>query len=515
MPATSRDTIRLDGHSLSLDQIDALAHGRADAVLDPAARARMDASRAVVERMAAGDAPVYGVNTDFGHLATVRVPSHRLEELQANLLRSHCAGVGPPLPREEVRATMALRANALARGHSGIRASTVEALLSLLNHRIHPVIPSQGSVGASGDLAPLAHLARALMGEGQVERDGSLLPAGLVLPEAGVAPLRLAAKEGLSLINGTQVTTAVGALALIRARRLARAADIAGALSLEAIKGSVRAFDPRVQAARPHPGPARVASNLVRLTEGSAIGASHRDCGRVQDSYALRCMPQVHGAVRDALEHVASILTVEANASTDNPLVFAEEGEMISCGNFHGAPAGYALDLLAIVVADLAAISERRLERLVNPSLSELPAFLARDPGLHSGLMMAQVTAAALVSENKTLAHPASVDSIPTSADKEDHVSMSTWAARKAAQVVGNALNVVAVELLAAAQALDMVAPLAPGRGAAAAHAAIRRRVPALEEDRPLAPDIAALAGLITDGTLEEAVAGALNGPLD
>ena len=510
----STETITLDGRSLTLEQLESLARGAARAELDPAARRRMEAARHTVERAAAGDAPVYGVNTGFGHLATVRVDPARLDELQINLVRSHCAGVGPPLPAEQVRAAMALRANALARGHSGIRPETVETLLALLNAGAVPVVPSQGSVGASGDLAPLAQIALALTGEGTLVRDGRPLPALVVLRDLGLEPVRLAAKEGLALINGTQVSTGLGALALLQAERLACLADIAGASSLEGLKGSVKAFDARIQEIRPHPGQATVAGHLRRLTADSSVGESHRECGRVQDSYALRCMPQVHGAVRDALAHVRSVLEIETNATTDNPVVFSDTGEMISCGNFHGAPVAYGLDFLAIVMTDLASISERRIDRLVNPVLSDLPPFLSRDAGLHSGFMLAQVTAAALVSENKTLAHPASIDSIPTSANKEDHVSMSTWAARKATQVVDNVRRVVAIELLVAAQALDLLAPLVPGAGVAAVHAAIRERVPVLEADRVLSADIERLETMLLDGSLRAAAEAAV-GPLE
>ncbi|MFQ5670789.1 MAG: histidine ammonia-lyase [Acidobacteriota bacterium] len=506
MAASGQRIVHLDGSSLSLDDLEAVAVNGARVVLDPAARRKIQASRSLVERLSASEQAVYGLNTGFGHLASVRVPAQHLGELQKNLVRSHCVGVGACLPRAAVRATMLLRANALARGHSGIRPAAVEMLLTLLNEKIHPRIPSQGSVGASGDLAPLAHLARGLMGEGTVEKDGRDLPARLVLGEVGLPPLELKEKEGLALINGTQVTTAIGALALIRSERLVRCADVTGAMSLEGLKGSIRPFDPRVQAVRPHPGQASTAENLRRLTADSGIEASHRECGRVQDSYALRCMPQVHGAVRDTLAHARQVLTIEANSSTDNPLVFAPDQEMLSCGNFHAAPAGYVLDFLAIVMADLASISERRIERLVNPMLSGLPAFLTPDPGLHSGFMLVQVTAAALVSENKILAHPASVDSIPTSANKEDHVSMATLAARKATQVVDNTARVLALEALAAAQALDFLEPLEPGRGVAAAHAALRRQVARLSTDRPMAEEIEKVRDMLEDGRLCQAV---------
>lgn len=508
------EAVLLDGHSLTIAQLVSLADGNATAELASEALQKMAASRQVVDDFAAGDQPVYGVNTGFGHLASVQVPVDRLAQLQRNLVRSHCTGVGELLPRRQVRAAMALRANALARGHSGIRPGTVATLLAMLNHGIHPLVPAQGSVGASGDLAPLARLALALMGEGQVEFKGQTLPAALALSQAGLTPIHLEAKEGLALINGTQVSTAIGALALHQACLLVTQADITTAMSLEALMGSVRPFAAQVQEARRHAGAGISAGNLRRLTTHSQIGAAHAGCDQVQDSYALRCAAQVHGAVRDALDYSVRTLTLEANASTDNPLVFAESGEMFSCGNFHGAPVAYAMDLAGIVMADLASISERRLERLVNPALSQLPAFLTPDPGLHSGLMMAQVTAAALVSENKTLAHPASVDSIPTSGDQEDHVSMSTWAARKASQITEHTATVIAIETLAAGQALDFRAPLEPGAGVAAAHRQLRQTVPTLAGDRTLSPLIEETRSLILQGKLIAAaaeVAGPMN----
>ena len=501
----------LDGRTLTLEDVESISRG-GRARLAPAAARRVAASRRAVERATRGGARVYGVNTGFGHLAQVSIPDDRLEELQLNLVRSHAAGVGEPLPVPVVRAVLALRANCLARGHSGIRLSTLERLVAMLDRGVAPVVPERGSVGASGDLAPLAHVALGLVGEGEAFFRGRRVPAATALRRARIVPPKLAAKEGLALINGTQVMTAIGALALLRAERLATIADVAGAMTLEALKGSHRAFDRRLHAARPHPGQIRSASNLRHLLADSEIERSHADCGKVQDAYSLRCMPQVHGAVRDALAHVRAVLSVEINASTDNPMVFTEQGDLVSGGNFHGQPVALALDHLATAVCSLGTISERRIERLTNPDLSELPAFLTPDPGLHSGFMMAHVTAAALVSENKILAHPASVDTIPTSAAKEDHVSMGVTAAWKASRVVDNVETVLAIELLAAAQGLDFLRPLRPGRGVAAAWRAARRVVARLDADRVLATDIERMRVAIADGRMRKAVEGMVDG---
>jgi histidine ammonia-lyase len=497
--------ILLDGHSLTLDALLAIADDFAPVALAPEAARRVDAARAVVDRKAQGDVPVYGINTGFGALAETAIPHDELGALQLNLLRSHAAGVGEPLPVREVRASMALRANVLAKGHSGIRRATLEQFIELLNRRVHPRVPSRGSVGASGDLAPLAHLALVLVGEGEATvGDSSVLLRGSeALRAAGMSPVTLAAKEGIALINGTQPSAAVAGLAVAAAERLARAADIIAALSIDGLRGSLRPFDPRIHAARPYVGQAASASNIRRLLDGSAINQSHANCGRVQDAYSLRCAAQVHGAARDALRFVRETVSIEANSGTDNPMVFAEEDEIVSGGNFHGAPVSVASDLQAIAVAQLATISERRSDRLVNPALSGLAAFLTPNSGLQSGYMMAQVTAAALVSEIKTLCHPASVDTIPTSANREDHVSMSMGAALKASRVVYLATRVLAVELLCAAQAIDLLAPLKTSRALQGAHESLRRVVPTLAEDRPPAPDIEAIALLIENGTLE------------
>ena len=501
----------LDGTTLSLADLLAIADDAVAVGLSPLARARVAAARAVVEAKAAGDEPVYGVNTGFGNFAETRIDKADLAALQLNLLRSHAAGVDEPLPVRTVRASMALRANVLAKGYSGIRIETLDALLALLNRRVHPRVPSRGSVGASGDLAPLAHLALVLVGEGETWDDGALVPGAQALAAAGLMPVVLGPKEGLALINGTQVSTAVLALALAGAERLSRAADIAAALSIDGLMGSMHPFDARIHEARPFAGQGTAAANLLRLLDGSAINASHVNCGRVQDAYSMRCTPQVHGAAREALTWIRHIVSTEMNAATDNPMVFAAENEMLSGGNFHGAPLALAADLLVMAVAQLATISERRSERLVNPALSGLPAFLTRHGGLQSGLMIAQVTAAALTSEMKTLAHPASVDSIPTSANKEDHVSMSMHAALKAERALQLVSNVISIEILCACQALDLHAPLRSSKPLMRAHAAVRKHVPTLVDDRPPAPDIDAITKLIRSGGLEYATGTVVN----
>ena len=501
--------ILLDGNSLTLPDLIAIADDHAPVALSPDAAARVDRARAVVERKAAGDEAVYGINTGFGALAETRIPHDALGALQLNLLRSHAAGVGDPLPARAVRATMALRANVLAKGFSGIRRETLEMLIEILNRKVHPVVPSRGSVGASGDLAPLAHLALVLVGEGQatVGDRADVLNGRDALRAAGLSPLELQPKEGLALINGTQPSAAVAALAASGADRLARATDIAAALSVDALRGSVKPFDARIHEARPHNGQRTSALNIRTLLAGSAINHSHEHCGRVQDAYSLRCAAQVHGAARDALAWVRQTLALEANAATDNPMVFAAEDDIVSGGNFHGAPVALAADLCTIALCQLVTISERRSDRLVNPALSELPAFLTTDSGLHSGYMMAQVTAAALASELKTLAHPASVDTIPTSANKEDHVSMSMGAALKAAGALQLATRVIAVEILCACQAIDLLAPLKTSAALERVHARVRSSVPRLAGDRPPAPDIEAISHLIADGTLERSCA--------
>ena len=511
MPASSAAPLSLGDAPLTLEDIAAVARGGRRAHLGAAARAAMHRARRMIDDVVArGDAApaVYGVNTGFGALAEVRISAGEVRQLQQNLVRSHAAGVGEPLPRDATRAMLLLRAQVLATGRSGARPEVCDRLCELLAAGVHPVVPRRGSVGASGDLAPLAHLALGLTGEGDAEYEGRTIPAAEALAAAALAPMALEAKEGLTLLNGTQHMTALGALTVLDAEDTCRIADLAGAMSLEALKGTARAFDARVVGARPHPGQQVVGANLRALLADSPLAASHRDCGKVQDPYSLRCMPQVHGASRDALAYGRGVLEREANASTDNPLVFpdpdhADGGEMISGGNFHGQPVAIALDFAAIAIAELANISERRVEQLVNPHLSSgLPPFLAPSSGLNSGFMIAQVSAAALVSENKVLCHPASVDSIPSSAGREDHVSMGAHAALKLQQIHDHVRMVLAIELLCAAQGIDLRRPLATTPALEAVHAALRAHVPAMMTDRPIAPDIVRVRRLIDDGTL-------------
>jgi histidine ammonia-lyase len=505
-----RSVISLDGDSLSLEDLSRVAAGDASAALAPRAAARVDAARAVIDRAVAEGRVVYGVTTGFGNFSNVHIPREKLDELQLNLVRSHAAGTGPALPRAAVRALMLLRANCLAKGYSGVRRTTLELVLACLEAGVHPVVPEQGSVGASGDLAPLAHLALAFVGEGEAEYGGRRMPSADALREADLSPAVLEAKEGLALINGTQLTTAIGALALARLLGLLKAIDLVGALTLDVLKGTDKAFDPRIHAARPHPGQVASAANLFGLLANSPLRESHRGCGVVQDAYTLRCMPQVHGAARDAAAHARRVIETEMNAATDNPMVFAEEGELVSGGNFHAAPVALVCDLLAAAAADLASISERRVERLVNPALSgDLPAFLVKDGGLNSGLMMIHVTAAALVSEAKANSFPASVDSIPTSAGKEDHVSMGPIAARKFARNVDLLETVLAIELLAAAQALDLRRPLVSSPPLEDLHRRLRARVPFWDRDRQAAPAVEGARAVLT-GDLGPILAGLL-----
>ena len=501
-PARVSPPLLIDGGSLTLEDLETVARTPREVAVAPGARDAVTRARRVVDDAVAQQAVVYGVTTGFGNFADVVIPAARLRELQLNLVRSHAAGVGDPLTQPQTRALMLLRANVLAKGFSGVRPETLDLLVAMINAGVHPVVPSQGSVGASGDLAPLAHLALALVGEGQCIYEERARPSAEALAAVGLRPVVLEAKEGLALINGTQLMTAMAGLALAEAWRLARTADVTGALTLDALKGTDVAFDPRIHAARPHPGQAASARNQRKLLAGSPIRESHRDCGKVQDAYTLRCMPQVHGAVRDALEFVTRTLTIEINAATDNPMVFAESGELLSGGNFHGEPVAMAADLLAIAVAELGAISERRTERLVNPALSGLPAFLTPEGGIQSGLMIAHVTAAALASENKVLAHPASVDSIPTSANKEDHVSMGVTAAAKAVRAVANTRRILAIEAIAACQALEFLRPLETSPALRAAYARVRGTVPAYDTDRVLSPEIEAVAAVVSEGTL-------------
>jgi histidine ammonia-lyase len=502
------------GSTLRLEDVVAVARGEAAAVIAPAAESRIEASRAVVERALAERAVVYGVTTGFGSLADVHLEPEQSAQLQLALVRSHAVAVGPELAPEEVRAMLALRAHVLALGYSGVRREVVQRFVELLEHGILPVVPEQGSLGASGDLAPLAHLALAAVGEGLVDVGGVRAAAAEALSHASLLPLRLEAKEGLALINGTQGMTAVGALAAARARVLAKSADVAAAMTVEAALGTDRAFDPRVVGLRRHPGQQVSARNIRRLLAGSGILASHhRSDHLVQDAYSIRCAPQVHGAFRDVLGRTVETLEIEIDSVSDNPIVLPDHGEVLSCGNFHGQPVSHALDSLAAACVSLASISERRFYRLLDPKTSQgLPAFLVGEPGLNSGFMICQYTAASLVSESKSLAHPAGVDSITSSAGQEDHVSMGMIAARHARACVTNAEAVVALEVMAAAQGCDLRSPLRPGEGTAAAVRAVRQVVPPLDGDRALKADVDAVIELVRSGALVRAVEGEIGG---
>jgi histidine ammonia-lyase len=524
----SSPALELTGDNLTLDHAEALLHGRVERLsLAPAARQRVQRARGSLEALIAQGRTIYGVNTGFGKLSNQRIEPDDVLALQENLLRSHAVGVGPLLSVGVSRLALALRIQALAKGYSGVTVELIDRLIEVFNRGVVPAIPEQGSVGASGDLAPLAHLALVVMGEGQAfvtrpgpPRDGRAghrhkpLSGRAALRKVRLKPYRPQAKEGLSLINGTQISTALLADAVVRARQLARVADVAGAMTVEATKSSLRPFDARIQQIRPHPGQIACAANLRRLLEDSEIMPSHADCDKVQDAYSLRCMPQVHGTLRDALSHVIRVVECEMNAATDNPLVFADTGEVLSGGNFHAQPIALAADLLTAAVADLSSICERRVENLVNPDLSGLPGFLTPQPGLNSGMMLVQVLAAALVSENKAAAFPASVDSIPTSANREDHVSMSTTAARKCRFVIGNTARVLACELLCAAQGLEFHRPLKAGRGAEAAYQHLREYVRPLGRDRTLHRDLEVVERLIRSGSLLAAVE-AVCGPFE
>jgi histidine ammonia-lyase len=508
--------VSLTGDDLTVDDVWAVAVDGASVALSDDGRHKMRAARELVDRRASETSGehTYGINTGFGRFVERSIPFELSEELQLRLLRSHACGVGEPYPDEVVRAAMLLRANALAKGYSGARPEVVELLLECVNRGVLPVVPSRGSVGASGDLAPLAHLALPLVGEGRAIVDGEEVSGADALARVGLEPVQLKAKEGLSLVNGTQFMGAVGALVLVRARRLAKAADIACALSVEALQASRVSFLPEIHALRPLPGQMASAENILRLLEGSDVIEAHRWCDKVQDAYSVRCAPQVHGASRDLLDYAERTIAVELNAATDNPLVLADQGDLLSNGNFHGQPLAFALDAIAIALAELASISERRVERLVNPSLSDgLPAFLTHDGGLNSGFMIPQYVAASLVSENKALCHPASVDSIPTSAGQEDHVSMGNASALKCWTVTANVERALAIELLAATQGIEFLAPLEPGVGGRSAHDFVRMLSATVFEDRPLAPDIERLAEAIRSDELVAAVergAGAL-----
>ncbi|MDB4897465.1 MAG: histidine ammonia-lyase [Firmicutes bacterium] len=500
--------IELGDHIAVSDVVEA-ARGGASVAIGAGARDRVVAARQMVEELVRTRRPVYGITTGFGKFSDVIISPDQTELLQRNLLMSHACGVGEPLDGEVVRAMMLLRAQALARGHSGIRPETLDLLVSMLNRGVHPVVPEQGSLGASGDLAPLAHMCLPLIGLGEAVFQGERLPGAEALRRAGLTPVELSSKEGLALINGTQAMTGIGALALADALMLLKVADIAAALTAEALGAIPAAWDARIQALRIHPGQVAAAANLRMLVQGSKL-VTEPGAIRTQDPYTLRCIPQVHGASRTAIAHVADVVGWEINAVTDNPLLFPEDGDVISGGNFHGQPVALAMDYLGIALAELADIAERRIERLVNPALSGLPAFLTRRGGLHSGLMIPQYTAASLVSENKILAHPASVDSIPSSANQEDHVSMGTTGARKARKILANVSRVLAIELMCAAQALEFSDPAGLGAGTRPAYQTIRELVPPLDEDRVLAPDIEALAVLVRSGKLVAAVEAAI-----
>jgi histidine ammonia-lyase len=505
------NSLVLDGQPLTMAEIEDVAcNGRA-VELARGALERMSASRALIERILAAGETVYGVNTGFGRLSDVRVPDEKLAELQVNLVRSHSGGVGAPLSIAESRAMLLLRANVLAKGASGCRVAVPELLVAMLNAGVSPVVPEKGSVGASGDLAPLAHLALVLIGEGEAFYKGERIAGAEALRRAGLKPLELAAKEGLALLNGTQAMTAVGALAVSRAWRLVRLADLAGAMSLEALMGTPAAFDERIHAVRPHAGQIAAARHLVWLMEESEIREAHRTHdSRVQDAYCLRCMPQVHGAVRDVLEHVIRVMETESGSATDNPLVFAQtqtktqNDGVLSGGNFHGAPLSYAFDYAALALADLAGMVERRIDRLLNPDINEnLPAFLSPHAGLSSGFMIAQIVAAALINECQVLAHPSSSGSIPTSGGKEDHVSMGMTGALKLRQIVENAERIVGIELMCAAQGVEFRQPLKPSREIGRAHAVVREVVPRLEADRALGGEIEAMAAAVRAGRFD------------
>jgi histidine ammonia-lyase len=500
------DEILIGYEGMTLEDLVTIARDGTKVRLSEGSQKRIAATRKLVEQWVKDEKTIYGVTTGFGALSDVAISKKDTRQLQENILMSHAAGVGECLSEEVVRAIMALRIKDMARGHSGIRLETVRFLVDLLNGNVCPVVPAKGSVGASGDLAPLAHLSLPLIGRGEVFYEGRRIGAGEALKKCGLKSIQLDAAEGLALVNGTQVMTAIGVLAVYDAVNLAKLTDVAAAMSLEVLMGSRTEFDSRIHQVRPHPGQNAVADNMQRITQNSDIITSHQDCDRIQDAYTLRCSPQVHGASRDAIYYTRQVLETEMNSSTNNPLIFHESQDFLLGGNFHGQPVGLAMDFLCMASSELANISERRIERLVNPMLSGLPAFLVSDGGLNSGFMIAQYTAAALVSENKVLSHPASVDSIPTSANKEDHVSMGTISARKCRDIVKNTEDVIAIELLCAAQALDLFTNLKPGEGTLAAYRVIREEVSHLDSDRILSEDFAAMETLLRSGKILEAV---------
>ncbi|CAN2040014.1 Histidine ammonia-lyase [Candidatus Magnetomoraceae bacterium gMMP-15] len=501
-----KKNIYLGMEGMSLDDLVAIARHDAFVKLTRNAEKRILDTRKLIDKWVKEEKPVYGITTGFGALSNVNISRKDTKRLQKNILISHAAGVGEMLEPEAVRAVMALRIKDFARGYSGIRLETVKALIKLLNKGVIPVIPEKGSVGASGDLAPLAHLSLVLIGEGEAFYKGKRITGIEALKKCAMSPLELGSAEGLALINGTQVMTAIGGLAIYDAIRLCKLIDIAASMSLEVLMGSRMEFNKRIHKLRLHPGQALAADNMLRITQNSEIISSHKDCSRIQDAYTLRCSPQVHGATRDAVDYSLKVIEIEMNSSTNNPLIFHESGDFLLGGNFHGQPVALALDFLGIAVSELANISERRIERLVNPKLSGLPAFLVKNGGLNSGFMIAQYTAAALVSENKILSHPASVDSIPTSANKEDHVSMGTISSRKCRDIVKNTENVIAIELLCAAQALDLFTNMKPGEGTFAAYKVIRDNISHLETDRLMYRDIETMKGLMKSGKILKAV---------
>ena len=506
-------TISLGIDGLTLENLAVIARERLKVKLTKESEKNIRRTRHLVDQWVAEEKTIYGITTGFGALSDVAISKKDTRQLQKNILMSHAAGVGDPLNQETVRAIMALRIKDLARGHSGIRLETVEHLIALLNWGVCPVVPEKGSVGASGDLAPLAHLALVLLGLGEAFYKGQRMTGRQVLSKCGLKPIQLEAGEGLALVNGTQVMTAIGALALYDTMMLSKMTDLAAAMSLEVLMGSRTEFNSRIHRVRPHPGQAAAADNMERITRNSEIITSHEDCSRIQDAYTLRCSPQVHGATKDAIQYCRNVIETEMNSATNNPLIFSDSEDFLLGGNFHGQPVALAMDFLSMAAAELANISERRIERLVNPMLSGLPAFLVSDGGLNSGFMIAQYTAAALVSENKVLCHPASVDSIPTSANKEDHVSMGTISARQCREIIDNTEDVIAIELLCAAQALDLFTNLKPGEGTLLAYNVIRDSVSNLETDRILSDDIAAVKALIRSGKILKAVEKKL-GPL-
>jgi histidine ammonia-lyase len=499
--------IYLDGNSLTIEQVMQIAVRNIPVGLSPRAIRAIKASRRLIDSWVEKDRIIYGVTTGFGEFSNVKIDRADIELLQQNLVISHAAGAGDPLPPEVVRAMIVLRVNALAKGYSGIRLETVEMLIGFLNRGIIPVIPSQGSVGSSGDLVQLAHLVLTMMGRGKVLYRNEVMDANLALRKTGLQPVRLMAKEGLALINGTQMMTAYGALNIHEGKILAKHADIAAALSIDALKGSDRSYDERIHKLRPYPGQIGVASNIRKLMKGSEIRKSHLSHhDKIQDAYSLRCIPQVHGASRDAIDYIYNIVSIEINSATDNPLIFTKEEDYLEGGNFHGQPVALAMDFLGIALAELANISERRIERMVNGSLSGLPRFLTRNGGLHSGLMIAQYTAASLVSENKVLAHPASVDSIPTSANQEDHNSMGSISAQKARRILHNVQQVIAIELMVACQGIDFHRPMKCGKGSETAYRTVRRHIEHLETDRVMYDDIQTSLSLLRSGTILRAV---------